>query len=82
MASNLFLGDIAGIPVGSATDEDEPVDVDHIVRGELLDGVPISSSGVRIVVGRDVWIDRRLADMEECLSTLCCWVFVGGVGLG
>ena len=24
----------------------------------------------------------RIVDMEECLSTPRCWVFVGGVGLG
>jgi hypothetical protein len=36
------------LAVGATADEDEPVDLDHVVRGELLDGVPIASGFVRI----------------------------------
>ena len=32
------------LPVGAAADEDEPVDLDHVVIGELLDGVPVASA--------------------------------------
>ena len=38
--------------------EDEPVDGDQVVFGELLDGVPVGSSGVGIGVGGDIEVDR------------------------
>ena len=46
------------LAVVAAADEDEPVELDHIVSGELLDGVPVFSGRVRIGIGRDVQIDR------------------------
>jgi hypothetical protein len=45
------------LAVGAAADKDEPVDLDHVVRGELLDGVPVASGVVRIEVARDIGID-------------------------
>jgi len=36
------------LPVGAAADEDQPVDLDRVVLGELLDGVPVASGRVRI----------------------------------
>ena len=48
------------LAVAATADQDEPVDLDHIVLGELLDGVPVASGGVLIGVRRDVEIDRRV----------------------
>jgi hypothetical protein len=45
------------LAVVAAADEDEPVDLDHVVLGKLLDRIPVASGGVGIVVGRDVEID-------------------------
>jgi hypothetical protein len=48
------------LAVAAAADQDKPVDLDDIVVGELLEGVPVASGGVRIGVDRDVEIDRRV----------------------
>jgi hypothetical protein len=49
------------LAVQVAADEHERVDLDHVLLGQLLDGVPIGLGGVGIGVGRDVEIDRDLA---------------------
>ena len=41
------------LPVGAAADEVEPVDLDRVLLGEVLDAVPIAFRGVRVVIGRD-----------------------------
>jgi hypothetical protein len=49
------------LAVGSTADEDEPVDLDHIIRSSLFDRVPITARGVRVQVGGDVQVDWSLA---------------------
>jgi hypothetical protein len=51
------------LAVAAAADEDQAVDLDRVVGGELLDRVPVVFGGVCIGVGRDVDIDRRVAVM-------------------
>ena len=61
------LADVVGVVldvdlavVGVAADEDEGVDLDHVVARERLDVVPVRLGGVRVGVGRDVQVNRHV----------------------
>jgi LuxR family maltose regulon positive regulatory protein len=58
------------LAVGAAADEDQSVDLDHVVRGEPLDGVPVVAGRVRIGVCRDVQVDRGVG--VGCHELLLC----------
>ena len=61
------LADVVGVVldvdlavVGVAADEDEGVDLDHVVARERLDVIPVRLGGVRVGIGCDVQVDRRV----------------------